>query len=259
MNCNGNVVVFCQINKLLMHRAQVLPVEIQADQRPDLRAQILPHPERIDPTFGGLQRACRHLELDARLARNVTQACRIVRHQIHQHLLHRADHTRAIDNIPSPRAAHNHAEGFQVFALLGNAGIVVVVRRRHRPRLDLFQRRIPERKIAVIPVAAGLVLNPSAVNTPHIHRTVRHVRVQLWPHVGRAHMAKIHAEGLAQPLVIVLLKAIVLLQPAVNARIRKIVDGHAVRLLPSKGREYPFLRGQLLLHRRTPFRNEFPA
>ena len=52
----------------LLNEAKLPAVELRADGRPDLRAQILAHPDEVDPAAGGLQRPAHHLEQDFKAA-----------------------------------------------------------------------------------------------------------------------------------------------------------------------------------------------
>jgi hypothetical protein len=111
-----------------------------------------------------------------------------------------------------------------------------------RPRRDLVLRGVAKREIAVIPVAAGAVFDPTAVNTPvvHLYAAFGDVRVQPLAAIGGPDAAEVHAERQAEPFGVVRLEPVVRLESAVNAWVRRVVDRDAVRLPVCQRCQNPF-------------------
>jgi len=111
--------------------------------------------------------------------------------------------------------------------------VIKVVRQWHRPGIDLCRQRILEREIAEIPIPASLVLDPAAMDPPNVYPPPRNVLMQLGANIGCPDIAQVNFQGPAEPLVVIIAQTKVRFQTAIDARIRSIVDRHAVRFLVS--------------------------
>ena len=97
-------------------------------------------------------------------------------------------------------------------------------------------------KIAEVPIAAGIVLDPAPVDSPivHLDSPFRDVLVLLRAPVRRGDSAEIDTEGLPQSLGIIRRKAEVSLQASIDSFIARVVDRNAIGFPAGQGRVYSF-------------------
>ncbi|MEI3002662.1 MAG: hypothetical protein V8T86_17535 [Victivallis sp.] len=203
---------------------------------------ILSHPEKVDAALRRFDGPAQHLELNFGPAFRQQRPGRLIEREIDQGLFHAADPAARIDHIRGSGVPDADGERSPAPALLRDAGVIEVVRRRHRPGGDLLRASLGQRELAEIPVAAGTVFDLAHAVPPAVrnHAALRIIRMELRAAIRRLDPPEIDAERQKQPLVVRSLQPEMPLQPAVDAGIRKIVDRNPVRHSAMQGSQHTF-------------------
>ncbi len=236
MDHRGNVEGGGQVHIRLDARADLPAEQFRAEGRSALGAKVLAQAQQVHGAACGFEGTADDLQADGVAPVDEPQTGRIVADEVHQHLLHGAEHAVSIDDVGVARPADSNAVAAEGTALFYRRGVVEIIGIGHRPGLDLLLRGVGQRPITEVPVASRFVLDPAAVNAPIVNLDRAYVEVQLGTDIGRRDAAEVHAQCLQQPVAVIVSQAEMFPQPRVDALVTVVVHRDAVAFTAGDGR-----------------------